>query len=316
MEDLLSLSAEDAAQALELSVLVEERGIDHLHAHFGSVATSVARAAARITGRPYSFTAHAKDIFHEQVDREDLARKLTDAHHVVTVSDFNLGYLRAAFPEAARSVHRVYNGLDLDVFTFAAGPRRREVVAVGRLVEKKGFDVLIEAIAILAARGIDVPCSIAGDGPLAGLLQEQAAQEGVGGLVRFAGPLPQREIRCLVAGAAVLAAPCVVASDGNADGLPTVLLEALALGTPCISTAVTGIPEAIRHDETGLLVPPGDAPALAAALERLIADDDLRQRLAAAGRMLVETEFDVRRQAREMRDLLHRVSLARETEVA
>ena len=132
----------------------------------------------------------------------------------------------------------------------------------------------------------------------------------------FVGPLPQREIRSLVAGAAVLAAPCVVAADGNADGLPTVLLEALALGTPCVSTWVTGVPEAVRHDETGLLVPPGDALALAAALERLLGDSNLRDRFASAGRALVEREFDVRQQARAMRELLHTANRAAETEVA
>ena len=316
LADLLSLEAGDAAQALQLSVLVEERGIDHLHAHFGSVSTSVARVAARITGRTYSFTAHAKDIFHEDVDPEDLARKLAEAHHVVTVSDYNLGYLRTAFPEAAQSVRRVYNGLDLDAFQFVSGPRRREVVAVGRLVEKKGFDVLIDAVAILATRGDPVPCVIAGDGPLSEALQERATRAGVEELVGFVGPLPQREIRSLVAGAAVLAAPCVVAPDGNADGLPTVLLEALALGTPCVSTYVTGVPEAVRHDETGLLVPPGDAPALAVALERLLGDSDLRDRFASAGRALVEKEFDVRQQARAMRELLRTANRAADTEVA
>lgn len=317
LDDLLALEAEDAAQALELAGLVEQRGIDHLHAHFGSVATSVARVAALLTGRTYSFTAHAKDIFHQDVDPQDLERKLAGAHHVVTVSDFNLRHLRSTFPSAARSVHRVYNGLDLEQFQLVPGPRRSQVVAVGRLVEKKGFDVLIDAIGLLAGRGTPLPCVIAGEGALAEELQARSAHAGVDHLVRFLGPLPQRQVRALVAESAVLAAPCVVGADGNADGLPTVLLEALALGTPCVSTRVTGIPEAVRHGETGLLVEPGDAQGLADALQLLIGDGELRERLATAGRRLAETEFDARAQARALRALLpDRGLLARRAEVA
>lgn len=316
LEALLGLEALEAAEALELATQVEQRGIDHLHAHFGSTATSVARVAAHISGRPYSFTAHAKDIFHTEVDPRDLERKLADAHHVVTVSDYNLQHLRRAFPSARRAVHRVYNGVDLDRFGFEPGPRRHEVVAVGRLVEKKGFAVLLDAVALLAAQGCQVPCLVAGDGPLAEDLAAHARAAGVQHLVRFLGPLPENEIRALVAGAAVLAAPCVVGADGNADGLPTVLLEALALGTPCVSTYVTGIPEAVRHESTGLLVPPGDASALAAALERLLGDEALRDRVARQGRALVEAEFDLRRQARELRSLLDSGGLATSGQVA
>jgi glycosyltransferase involved in cell wall biosynthesis len=316
LEALLGLEALEAAEALELATCVAQRGIDHLHAHFGSAATSVARVAARISGRPYSFTAHAKDIFHTDVDHSDLERKLADAHHVVTVSDYNLQHLRHVFPTATRAVHRVYNGVDLDRFGFEPGPRRHEIVAVGRLVEKKGFAVLVDAVALLAAQGLQVPCLVAGDGPLAEELAARARAAGVQHLMRFLGPLPENEIRALVAGAAVLAAPCVVGSDGNADGLPTVLLEALALGTPCVSTYVTGIPEAVRHESTGLLVPPGDATALAAALERLLADEPLRERLARQGRALVEEEFDLRRQARALRSLVGSGGLAHSGEVA
>jgi glycosyltransferase involved in cell wall biosynthesis len=171
-------------------------------------------------------------------------------------------------------------------------------------------------MALLAARGHEVPCLVAGDGPLAEELAARARAAGVQHLVRFLGPLPESEIRALVAGAMVLAAPCVVGSDGNADGLPTVLLEALALGTPCVSTSVTGIPEAVRHESTGLLVPPGDASALAAALERLLADAALRERLARQGRALVEAEFDLRRQARVLRSLVGSGAVARSGEVA
>ncbi len=304
LPELLLLDVDLALQAIDLAVAVRQKGISHLHAHFGTSATSVARMAARLSGVPYSFTAHAKDIFHEEVDPSDLRAKLAGAHHVVTVSDFNARHLRREFPREAGRVHRVYNGIDLDRFARHPGPRQRRVVAVGRLVEKKGFDVLIRAIGLLAMRGVTVPCIIAGDGLLAEPLREQVRASGLDGLVQFAGALPQKDIRELVARSAVLAAPCVVGSDGNADGLPTVLLEGLALGTPCVSTRVTGIPEAIRDRDTGLLVDPGDADGLADALALLLADDALGRRLADAGRALVEAEFDCRAQAAALRTLL------------
>ena len=304
LPDLLRADVQDAVQALELAVQVRRRGIEHLHAHFASAATTVAQAAAEIAGVPYSFTAHAKDIFHESVDPADLERKLARAHHVVTVSDFNLAHLRERFPAACGRLVRVYNGLDLDRFPRSAERRAPGVVAVGRLVEKKGFAVLVEAVAELRRAGRDVRCTIVGGGELGTALADQVQRLGVRDLVTLTGPLPQSGVQSIMAGTQVLAAPCVIGSDGNADGLPTVLLEALALGTACVSTTVTGIPEVVRDGETGMLVPPGDPVALAASVTRLLDDAALRTRLADAGRQLVESAFDGRRQARELRSLV------------
>ena len=154
-DDLVREDVRDAVQALQLAELVSDRGITHLHAHFGSVATTVARLAARITDVTYSFTAHAKDIFHADVDADDLRRKLSDAAAVVTVSDFNVDYLRRHYGSAADRVTRVYNGIDLDRFAFTPPIDRSPVIAgVGRLVEKKGFGDLVTACALLVeARG-------------------------------------------------------------------------------------------------------------------------------------------------------------------
>ncbi|MPV37420.1 glycosyltransferase family 4 protein [Georgenia subflava] len=299
LPELLREDACDAAQAVEVAVMAVERGLTHLHAHFASMATTVARLAALLAGITYSFTAHAKDLFHESVEHTDVARKIADAHHVVTVSDFNVRHLRTAYPFAVAGtpVHRIYNGLDLDAFAhLAPGARPASqvptVVAVGRLVEKKGFDVLVDAVAALRAAGRDLRCRIVGAGLLEADLRAQIARLGLDDVVELTGPLPQDRVREEVRTADVLAAPCVVGSDGNADGLPTVLLEAMALGTPCISTDVTGITEAVRHEVTGLQVPQHDPAALAAAITRLLDDRPLRDRLAGAARELVEAEFD------------------------
>jgi colanic acid/amylovoran biosynthesis glycosyltransferase len=305
LPELALESAEDAAQALELALLVQDRGFTHLHAHFGSVATTVARLAARLAGVSYSFTAHAKDIFHESVDPTDLGRKLADAHHVVTVSDFNAAFLREQYAAAAARVVRVYNGLPLDAFAWSDPAGRPPVVAaVGRLVEKKGFPVLLDAVALLRAEGLEVRCVLAGAGALEGQLRAQVDRLRLTDAVTMPGAVPQSQVRRIVSGAAVLAAPCVTGADGNQDGLPTVLLEAMALGTPCVATDVTGIPEAVRHGKTGLIVAQHDAAGLAAALRSLLTDPARRTRLAVAARARVEREFDARAQARALDALL------------
>ncbi|MCZ2262388.1 glycosyltransferase family 4 protein [Isoptericola sp. QY 916] len=321
LADLLAADPEDAVQALWIASAAHDAGLTHLHAHFGSVATTVARFAAAVLGIGYTFTAHAKDIFHESVNPADLRTKLADARAVVTVSDHNLAHLRDTYGPAADAVVRVYNGLDLDEYARATAPRRPgRVCAVGRLVEKKGFGDLLDALALLVAAGRDVHLDLVGSGPEEAALRDRAA---VLGLLRdgaehvtFHGPLPQDGVRDVVARAAVFAAPCVLGADGNRDGLPTVLLEAMALGTPVVSTPVTGIPEAVRDGETGRLVPPGDAPALAAALGALLDDPGEAARLADGARARIEAEFDVVGTSRRLLDVLESAAPAAEGRAA
>ncbi|MEZ4703452.1 MAG: glycosyltransferase, partial [Rhodothermales bacterium] len=213
----------DVYQALQLTRMIRDRGITHLHAHFATSATSVARMAALMAGVPYTFTAHAKDIFHESVDRDDLTRKLRDAAGVVTVSEFNLRFLRQHYGAHADRVTRIYNGLDLDAFAFSDPADRKPIIAaVGRLVEKKGFEDLIDACDLLAAEGLDFECHIAGGGELEHALRERIATKRLGSFVKMLGPLPMPEVIRLMRSASVFAAPCVVGRDGNRDGLPTV----------------------------------------------------------------------------------------------
>jgi glycosyltransferase involved in cell wall biosynthesis len=198
----------------------------------------------------------------------------------------------------------VYNGLDLERFPFAPPEKRTPlIVSVGRLVEKKGFEDLIDACAFLAARNISFRCMIVGEGELEAKLCARISALNLNSQVQLVGPRPQSEVIALVQQAAVFAAPCVVGGDGNRDGLPTVLLEAMALGTPCIATDVTGIPEIIRDDETGLIVPQHDPSGLSEAIEDLLRDESRRVRLAVNARRLIEKQFDVHRNAEEMRSL-------------
>jgi glycosyltransferase involved in cell wall biosynthesis len=291
-------------QAVALACAVRRAKIDHLHAPFANEPATVTRLASRLAGVPYSFTARAKDIFHESVQPEDLERKLRDAVGVVTISDFHLAYLRETYGSLADHVIRVYNGLNLSEFPYSEPSHRAPLIlAVGRLVEKKGFAVLIDACALLSQQGRLFQCRIVGDGALREDLAARIERLGLTSQVDLVGPRPQNEVIQEMQRAAVLAMPCVVGEDGDRDGLPNVIQEALALGTPVVSTDVTGIPEVVRDGETGLQVRQGDPIALAAALDRLLADPDLRVFLARQARNLIEAEFDIRRNTARRRSL-------------
>jgi glycosyltransferase involved in cell wall biosynthesis len=291
-------------QAILLACQVRQIGIDHLHAHFATSATSVARLAAHFAEVPYTFTAHAKDIFHESVRPDDFARKLGDAAAVITISDYNIEYLRQAYGHAADRVQRIYNGLDLERFPYSDPyTRPPRIVSVGRLIEKKGFTDLIDACSILAQQGCQFTCQIVGTGELEAVLRSHIRRLGLETFVELIGPQPQNEVARLVQGAGVFAAPCVVGLDGNRDGLPTVLLEAMALGTPCISTDVTGIPEVLQDGTTGLRVPQHDPPALADAIDRLLSDPGLRARLAVQARRQIEAKFNSHHNAALLRQV-------------
>ncbi len=307
LAELVTAEPDDAEQAVTVARLAGELGVGHLHAHFASLATSVARLAGRLAGLPYSFTAHAKDIFHEDVDEADLRRKLREAHHAVTISDFNLRHLRERFgPNDAERLRLVRNGIELDRFPYRPRPRPHatpRLLAVGRLVEKKGFGHLVDVVAARRADGQDLTLRIVGDGPLREDLARQVLQLGLGDRVELLGPRTQAEVRTLLQEADLFVAPFVVADDGNADGLPTVLLEAMASGIPCVAADVTAVGEVVRTGETGWLVPSADDDALAAAITEAVDPTTDRLRLTDAARALVEAEHASDRQAARLREL-------------
>ncbi len=282
----------EICQGIALAREALAAGLHHLHAHFATSATTVTRIASRVSGIPYTFTAHAKDIFHREVDPTEFERKLRDAAACVTVSDFNCAFLQARHGPAP--VLRIYNGLNLRDFPYSAPISRPPVIlGVGRLVEKKGFADLIDACAELEARGERFSCRIIGTGPLEADLQRRIDALGISHCVTLVGARPQEDVIGEMLDAAALAAPCIVAEDGDRDGLPTVVLEAMALGTPCVGTPVTGLKEVIADARTGLIVPERDPAALSFALSRLLNDAALRTRLAGAARRQIEADFDI-----------------------
>ncbi len=294
---------QDFYHAMHLALLIHQKKITHFHAHFATSATTAARWAARIAGIRYSVTMHANDIFHESVDPADLVAKIDDSKFVVTVSEYNRQYLAKRF-DCTDKIHRIYNGLDLKKFGYKSPVSRpRRIVAVGRLVHKKGFADLIDACRLLADQAIDFSCDIIGGGELERALGDRIAQLQLHDRVRLTGPLPQNDVRRIIGQSAMLVAPCVVADDGNRDGLPTVITEALALGTPCISTAVTGIPEIVRDQETGIIVSQNSPHELASAMIRLLDNERLGISLATSARQLVEREFDLHNNVARIREL-------------
>ncbi|EHD22210.1 MULTISPECIES: glycosyltransferase [Brenneria] len=301
------VSVHEFAQALRLALAVKTRGIGHLHAHFGTHATTIARLAAAFSDVGYTFTAHAKDIYFAYEKSVGLGRKLRDAAQTITVSDYNLAYLTEKYGDDARNIVRLYNGLDLSRFTYTPPLNRgRQILAVGRLVAKKGFDVLIDALSLLDKRGEDFHCRLIGGGPLLDPLRTRINAAGLARRVTLEGALPQAEIIAAMRQAAVVAAPCVISHDGDRDGLPTVLLEAMALGTPVISTRVAGIPELVIDGETGLCVAPRDPAALADAIAALLAAPDIQRRLSRQARALIERDYDIDANSGVLRDIFRR----------
>ena len=329
------LSREDLRAALYVAQWMKKRKIEHVHVHFGSEAAAVAMLAAMVAGLRYSMTLHAYDIYRDDVDRKLLARKIEQAAMVVTVTEFNRRHLLEHYPAAKDKVVVQYNGVDLSRFApeaavAAAGqphdskiplsanpqsairnPKSFEpglIFSVGRLIEKKGFAHLIRAVAILRDRAVPVRCVIAGDGDDADKLREEIKRLNLKKHVELAGPIKQEQVRSFLRRAACFALPCVQARNGNVDALPTVLLESLASGCPSVSTSVSGIPEIIEHEKSGLLVEPGDDAALAAAIERILTDAPLAARLSAGGRRRAEERFDAARNGERLLALLERAA--------
>lgn len=288
--------------------------ITHLHAHFAHTATTVAMLAARLSGLPFSFTAHAKDIYRVDMNPGDLlARKLRAASFTVTCTQANVGYLTRLATDPAK-IRRIYHGIDLDLFCHA---ERNEtitpplILSVGRFVEKKGFPILIEALRLLRDEGIPFQARIIGGfTPLTAEIEELVAASGLGDRVRLQPAMTQEELLRFYAAATLFTLPCLITDDGDRDGIPNVLVEAMASGIPVVSTRVSGIPELVEDGETGLLVEPRDPVALAGAIRRLLATPELRAEFGRRGREWVRHEFDARRNIAALKQLFEE---ARET---
>lgn len=269
--------------------------VRHIHSQWIHSCGTIAMYGAWLLEVPFSFTGHAADLFR---DRCSLADKIRRAKFIVCISEFHRQFYldHGARPE---QLVMVYCGIDVSHFAFRPVSHDRQgpfyILSSGRLVEKKGFSVLIDACAVLRDRGQQFRCTIAGSGPLESALRDQIARHGLEDLVDVTGePLTQEAIPAFMRTGHIYCLPCVWAKDDDVDGLPQMLMEAMACGLPAVSTRLVGIPDLIIHEETGLLVDPHQTEELADALMRLAHDPGLADRLARAGRRHIEQTFDIR----------------------
>ena len=270
--------------ALVLALRWRNRPIGHIHAHWAHTATSVAMHAAELLGVGFSFTGHANDLF---VHRVALVAKVRRARFIVCISEYHRRLYIDLGADPAR-LKVVYCGIDTERFKISPLQKpsdRPRIVGVGRLVEKKGFHDLIAACAILRTAGHRFECVIAGSGPEQERLAAEVTRLGLDDVVRITGePVLQEDLPGLLCSAGIFALPCVRDRDGDMDGLPQVLIEAILCGIPAVSTELVGIPDIIRNGRTGLLVKPGDVEDLADALGLLLTSPDLAARLGRQGR--------------------------------
>jgi glycosyltransferase involved in cell wall biosynthesis len=300
-------------EAIWLAPRLQRRGIRHVHAHFGGLAARTAWWLRELFGIHYSFTGHANDIFCDTdfpVSNAALAQR---ARFIITETDHARRWMQERYPAVRGRVFRIFNGIDPAGFLPRKPPGEiPRVLSVGRCVRKKGFEHLIGACSLLATRGLRIECDIIGEGPLEAELRAEIERCGLRESVRLCGPRSQEQVREALAGCDVFVLACQPEEDGGSDNLPTVIAEAMFTGVPCISTTVAGVPEMIADGVEGLLVPPRDPEALAAAMEKLLRDPALALRLGEAGREKAHRDFAIERTVAGMRQIFERHRVGRE----
>lgn len=300
-------------KSVHLARILPARGIKHVHSHFATHATSMAYIIAALSDITYSFTVHGPDVF---VHRLLLREKIAKAKFVRTVSTFNKAFLSGLYPTLTEGkMEVVYSGVNPDVYEKAAteveaeephhgGPLR--LLSVAALIPHRGFPFLVDACARLARTGIPVECKIVGSGPLRPVTEAWIAQNGLTGKVQLVGNLPQHQVARLMGETDVFVLPSIIGMDGQMDGMPISIMEAMAAGKPVIASSLSGIPELVKHGINGILVDAAYAERLAEAVRTLNDDPELRRRLGRNGQNFVRRHFDVRRNAEKLVEVFDR----------
>jgi glycosyltransferase involved in cell wall biosynthesis len=282
-------------KAAKFAYDMQRLGITHVHAHFANHPTVAAFVINRLTGIPFSFTAHAHDLY---VDQHMLKEKVRAAKFVVAISEYNKNLITKYAGEAMRNkIKIVHCGVDTRLFQprqKSAGQAPFTIVCVGSLEEKKGQTYLVEACKILKQRGLVFVCHLIGDGASRPALEAQISRDGLADVVKLEGGRPRDEVLKMLARADVVSLPSIRTKSGKMEGIPVALMEPLACEVPVVSTRISGIPELVEDGLTGLLVAPEDPVALANALQRLANNPELGIRLGQAGREKVLREFDLK----------------------
>lgn len=271
---------------------LQGQSVSHIHSQWINSCGTVGMYAAWLLQKPFSFTGHAADLFRERCALKD---KIVRAEFIVCISKFHRNFYIKHGADPAKLII-AYCGIDTSLFqpkksTYHSGPIH--IISAARLVEKKGLIYLIDACHRLKSE-LDFRCTIAGDGPLLAELKKLIARQGLSDQINLTGkPLLQEEITDFMASGDIYCLPCVWAQDGDVDGLPQMLMEAMACAVPVISTRLVGIPDLVKDGYSGLLVAPNNSQALASAISRLAVDNKLRQQLAIQGRKTVIDKFTI-----------------------
>jgi glycosyltransferase involved in cell wall biosynthesis len=291
-------------KTVHMAAHMKQRGIAHIHAHYATHPTLMAWIIHKLIGISYSVTVHAHDIF---VDRSMLATKLRDASFIVAISEFNRQFLIRHVGEwVTEKIHVVHCGIDPQ--KYSAGISRTtdgkfNIVSIGSLQPYKGMKYLIEACALLKDRALPIFCKIIGAGEERSALDTLISQSGLRDCVELVGAKTQSEVAQLLRDADCYAQPSVITPSGKMEGIPVALMEALSCGLPVIASNLSGIPELVRHNETGYLVPPADANALANALEYVYNHSEEAGKLASVGCGLVCMEFEIQKNVAQLAEL-------------
>jgi len=283
--------------------LMKASGVGHVHCHFANHPALAGYVIHRLTGIPYSFTAHGSDL---HVDRHMLCEKVAEAAFVVPISKYNRELIVAECGGRwSGKLHVIHCGVDTEVFRPLDGEPEGDhplrIICIGTLHEVKGQRYLIDACRLLAEEKVEFECRLIGDGEDRASLGRQIRDAQLGGSVFLEGNLTRGEIAVRLRSADVLVAPSVPTRSGKREGIPVVLMEAMSAGLPVIASRISGIPELVDDGRSGLLAPPRDARALAAALRRLHDEPRIRQRLGSTGRAKVRRDFDIHRNAALLR---------------
>ncbi|UCG14856.1 MAG: glycosyltransferase [Deltaproteobacteria bacterium] len=295
-----------------VQALLPGTAVRHLHAHFAHSPSSVALFASYLTGLPFSFTAHAKDIYIS--DARQLREKIGKAKFVVTCNGYNRSFLKGLTPDGP-PIHCIYHGIDTELFS---GPSQYHepsppyrILSIARLVEKKGLPTVFHAIRHLLDQGFSLRYTLIGDGedrrPLLDLIDRLSLSE----MCDWLGTQPHEEVLQHYKTADLFVLGCEIAKNGDRDGIPNVLLESMAMGVPVLATRVSAIPELVEDGRCGVLVPPGQPVAMAKAMARLLVDNHLRRRIIPAARRRVRRNFDNRELILRLADLFESVGINR-----
>jgi glycosyltransferase involved in cell wall biosynthesis len=283
---------------------IQKNGIGHIHCHFASHPALAGFIIRRLTGIPFSFTAHGSDL---HVERRFLNQKVREAAFVVAVSAYNKELIVRECGEDIRAkIHVIHCGVDPEVFRrlphrVNQGPAR--MLCVASFEEVKGHEYLVEACGILRARGTPFVCDFVGDGPLRGAVENQIKQANLQEVIRIHGARSRPEIARMMSEADIMVLPSVPTRSGKREGIPVVLMEAMASELPVVSSELSGIPELVDNGRTGLLAPPRDVGALADALQKLLQDSEMRSRMGRLGREKILREFNLQRSVENLADL-------------